>query len=44
MSSMERSDYIHKAPQGSCHGLGVEGAGMVKDMKNEMENEMADLR
>ena len=40
MSSMEGRDYIHKAPQGSGHGLGVEGAGMVKDM----ENEMADLR
>ena len=40
MSSIEGRDYIHKAPQGSGHGLGVEGAGMVKDM----ENEMADLR
>ena len=44
MSSMEGRDYIHKAPQGSSHGIGVEGAGMVKDMENEMENEMADLR
>ena len=37
---MEGSDYILKALQGSCHGLGVEAARMVKDE----ENEMADLR
>ena len=27
---MEGSDHIHDALLGKCHGLGVEGAGMVK--------------
>ena len=33
---MEGRDYIHDALQGRCHGLGVEGARMVKDQENEV--------
>ena len=36
MSSMEGNDFIHKALQGSCPGLGVEGARMAKDEENEV--------
>ena len=38
MSSMEGRDYIHKAPQGNSYQLGVEGAKIVKNIKNKIAN------
>ena len=44
ISSMEGRDYIYKTPQGSGYGLGVEGARIVKDIKNKIENKIANLK